>query len=317
MGTVRALVRHVVDVPRIHVLQSRSPRHVIRLEQRAVRRVRPVAHPEVGVERREVQRHLVAAMAENPVAHAANVVHRVVGLGDDQVSDLEPDVRLVLEPGERVEHRLQMRIGDVVIELLGEPLQIDVRRIHHLEERLPRFGGNVARGDGHGLDPDRMAGPRGVDGVFGPDYRVVVGEGDAPAAMLLRCRGDGLGRGDLAQPLDLARLRDIPVLAELTAQIAAGGAERQNACARIELIQRLLFDRVDTEPRASSIGGEHHLAAQVLPHETEAAIPRLQATGPRAEVADDPPTLGGVVPPAPRKRAVSPQAARRWCGNLP
>src|SRR5581483_5028368 len=116
-------------------------------------------------------------------------------------------------------------------------------------------------------------------------------------------------RRDLAQPLDLARLRDVPVLTELAAKVAACGAKRQYARARIEVVQRLLLDRVDTKPRAPAVSREHHLVALVLPHKAEPAVPLLEAARPRAQVADDPPALRIVivVPPAAPDRAVGTQ----------
>ena len=67
--------------------------------------------------------------------------------------------------------------------------------------------------------------------------------------------GNRIGRGGFAEPLNLARLGDIPVLAELAAQVTAGRAEGEHAGARIKMIQRLLFDRVDAEARAAAVGG--------------------------------------------------------------
>jgi len=45
---------------------------------------------------------------------------------------------------------------------------------------------DVARRDRHGLDAKLVAGNRGVHRIFGEDNRVVVGEGDALAADVLR-----------------------------------------------------------------------------------------------------------------------------------
>jgi hypothetical protein len=49
------------------------------------------------------------------------------------------------------------------------------------------------------------------------------------------------------QPVQVAGLRDIPVLAELAGEIAAGSAEGQNGRAGQEVVQRLLFDRIEAE----------------------------------------------------------------------
>ena len=43
-----------------------------------------------------------------------------------------------------------------------------------------------------------------------------------------------------------------------------------------KVIERLLLDRIDAEAGAATVGGQDHLAVEVLTHEAEAAIARLQ-----------------------------------------
>ena len=78
------------------------------------------------------------------------------------------------------------------------------------------------------------------------------------------------------QPVHLARLGDVPVLAELAGQVAAGGAEREHAGARVEVVERLLLDRVDAEARAAAVGGQHHASPTALAHEAQAALALVQ-----------------------------------------
>ncbi len=79
--------------------------------------------------------------------------------------------------------------------------------------------------------------------------------------MRLGGAGDGRGRGVVHQAVHVARFRDVPVLAELAGQIAAGGAEGQHAGAGVEVVERLLLDRVDAKARTAAVGGQQHLAA--------------------------------------------------------
>jgi hypothetical protein len=74
-------------------------------------------------------------------------------------------------------------VGDaqLVIEVVGEGLEVDVGGIHHRKELARRLGVDVAGGHGDVADALLAAGQRGVDGVFGKDHRVVVGEGHASA----------------------------------------------------------------------------------------------------------------------------------------
>ena len=132
-----------------------------------------------------------------------------------------------------------------------------------------------------------MAGVRDVHRVLGEDHRIVVGEGDRLAAELQRRLRDHLRRRLVHQPVHLLRLRDVPVLAELAREVAARGAERQHARARIELVERLFLDRVDAESGRAAVGGEQHPAALHLAHEAQAALPLVQPAVARAQVALD------------------------------
>ena len=125
-----------------------------------------------------------------------------------------------------------------------------------------------------------------VDGVFGPDDRIVVGEGDAFAAELFGSGGDGLRQCLAQRGFNVAAARHGPVLAELAAQVAAGRAEREDRRARIELVERFLFDRIDAEAGAASVGGRDDPPVPVLAHEAEPPFARLQRTVPRAKIAD-------------------------------
>jgi hypothetical protein len=56
-----------------------------------------------------------------------------------------------------------------------------------------------------------------------------------------------LRRSLLLQSIQVAGLRDIPVLTELAGEVATGSAEGQNSCAGQEVVQGLLFDWIETE----------------------------------------------------------------------
>jgi hypothetical protein len=65
--------------------------------------------------------------------------------------------------------------------------------------------------------------------------------------VLNRSRGDGVGCSLIAQPIHVTRLADVPVLAKLAGEITASGAERKNARAGIEMIQRLFLNGIDAK----------------------------------------------------------------------
>src|SRR5438552_10878123 len=55
------------------------------------------------------------------------------------------------------------------------------------------------------------------------------------------------------------------------------------------MVQRLLFDRIDTKPTAPTVGGQHHSIAHALTHETKSALPFVQLAKPRTQLALDTP----------------------------
>jgi hypothetical protein len=62
--------------------------------------------------------------------------------------------------------------------------------------------------------------------------------------------------------------RDVPVLAKLTGEVAARGTERQHGRAGQEVVEGLLLDRVDAEPRRAAVGCQHDLVIVPGAHET-------------------------------------------------
>jgi hypothetical protein len=191
--------------------------------------------------------------------------------------------------------------GLLEVEVLGEGLEVDVGRVHLGEELAPRLGVDVAGRHRHRLHAQGVAGVGGVHRVLGKDHRVVVGEGHAGAAGVVRHLGDLRRAGLVHQPVHLAALGDVPVLAELAGQVAARGAEAEHAAAGQEVVERLLLDRVDAEARAAAVGAQHHRVAHALAHEAQAALAFVQLAVARAQVALDAaivqhvPPAGGVV----------------------
>jgi hypothetical protein len=153
------------------------------------------------------------------------------------------------------------------------------------EELASRLVADVAGGDGHRADAEGMARARGLDRVLHEDDRVVVGERDAAAAQLLRRPCDDLRRRLIREGVDLARLADVPVLAEPTAQVAAGGTEGEDRGPGQEMVQRLLLDGVDAEAARTAEGREHDLFTLAGPDEAQAALSVRQLTPARAHVA--------------------------------
>jgi hypothetical protein len=65
------------------------------------------------------------------------------------------------------------------------------------------------------------------------------------------------------------------------------------------MIQRFLFNRIDTEPAASAVRGEHQSVAYTLTDKAKSALPLVQFAKTRAEPALDAP-VGQHHPPVRR-----------------
>src|SRR4029450_2069937 len=78
--------------------------------------------------------------------------------------------------------------------------------------------------------------------------------------------------------------------------VAARGPEGEDARAGIEVVQRLLLDRIDAEAGRSPVAGENDLSIAGLAHEAERLLPFVELAEARAEVALDAAVLEPVLP---------------------
>ena len=102
----------------------------------------------------------------------------------------------------------------------------------------------------------------------------------------------------IGQPVELAGFADIPVLAEFTCEVAAGGAKGKNGRTRQEMVEGLFFDGIDAKSGRAAIGGEHHGTIFASAHETQAPLPVAQFAKAGAEIALHPAVIK-CVPVAP------------------
>jgi hypothetical protein len=107
--TIGALAFRIVGVAGEHVVQPYLPGDPARHSQGLGRGGRGVQHLPVGMEGREVQRHVRSEMFQNPAAQRFDLVRRVVLAGDQKRSVIEPNLCLMFEVLQRIEHRSQPR----------------------------------------------------------------------------------------------------------------------------------------------------------------------------------------------------------------
>ena len=242
-----------VDISLVNVMESHRARDLAGAMQRFGRRARLVLQFEIGMKRREVQRHIGAEMLQNPFRQFARLRRIIVQRRDHQVGDLEPDVGLVFQPLESFEHGLKMRERDFPVEVLGEGFEVHVRGIDVVINVVERFVGDVAVCDHHSVQPVFLGRLADVDHILAPDGGLVVREGERRAAILEGQERNIFGRDMGRVHLIVMRLRDVPVLAEKTAHVAARSAHGKNTRSRNEVVQRLFFDGINLERGGRSV----------------------------------------------------------------
>ncbi len=215
--------------------------------------------------------------------------------GDEQGGDLHPGVR-PRQPREVVQHHVEVGAGQPLVELRREALEVHVDGVHGAEEFLAGDRRDVPGRDADGAHAPVAAGGGDVDGVLGEDDGVVVGERDGRGAGCDGGVGDVPGHCGLGEGVHLTRRGDLVVLAELAAQIAAGGAEAEHRRAGQEVVERLLLDRVETEPRRPPPRVQHQPAAVVGADEAESALAVAHPAFARAQQALHAPVVERAAP---------------------
>ncbi len=81
------------------------------------------------------------------------------------------------------------------------------------------------------------------------------------------------------------RLRNVPILAEEAAHVAAGRAHGKNARSRQKMIKRLFLDGIDLNGGGRSVTETVELAAFVHAYETESRLPIADMAMPRTKIA--------------------------------
>ena len=165
---------------------------------------RTVRHTKIGVKGRKMNRHLIPHATQDPVTHPADLVRRIICIRNDEIRDFEPHIAVMLQPPKRLQHGLQMRVGNTMVEFFSKCLQIDVGRVHVFKERSTGLRLDVPRSDRHRLDARVAAGLGAIDGIFGPNHRVVVRIGHTATSQPLCGQRDRLWGRLFAQPLDFA-----------------------------------------------------------------------------------------------------------------
>ena len=287
VGMVSGMVR---DVSHIGVMQPPPHRRLPGPLQRRHRRGRQVAELVVRMEAVEVDGDVGSNLSPNPVDQAAQHLLGVVQRRDDEVDDLQMGAALC-DLLDAPQDGPQLGAADVAVERLVVPFQVDLDCVQHLAELGERRLVHDPATDQDGAEPLPFRLPGDVDQVLRKDRRLVVGEGDHRRPPLPGGADDPVG-GERRTFVILRRgLGDLPVLAELAPQRAAGGGERVGRGAGEEVVEGLLLDRVDVNRDRMAIDEALQFAADVHPGAAAAALAGPQHTTLGAQKALDHPGL--------------------------
>ena len=70
------------------------------------------------------------------------------------------------------------------------------------------------------------------------------------------------------------------------------------------MIERFLFDWIDTKTSTAAIGRQDHLPTAILPDETKPTVARFQLAFARTQITADPPRFFGLMPPTGGKQTL-------------
>ncbi len=178
--------------------------------------------------------------------------------------------------------------GNLAVEILGECFQVDIRGVDVIVNVVEGFVSDVTVGDHDGLEAERFGGLADVDHIFSPDCRLVVGERNGIASILLGEERHVLRGHVLGVDLILMGFGDIPVLTKEASHVATSRTHAENARARKEMIERLFFDGIDLKGRRGSIAKTVQFAILIGTDIAEAGLAVADVAVSRAQVTVDP-----------------------------
>src|SRR5262249_44218356 len=87
--------------------------------------------------------------------------------------------------------------------------------------------------------------------------------------------------------LIVPRFRNVPILAEKAAHVAAGSSHAENLRSREKMIERLLFNRIDLERRGRTVAETKKFSAAIYAYKTETGLAFVDVAVARAKITVD------------------------------
>ena len=174
---------------------------------------------------------------------------------------------------------------DFPVEIFRECFQVDVGRVDVIVNVVERVVSDVAIRHHHRLQTIFLRFFTDVDHVLAPDGRLVVRERQRLAAVF-QGQQRHIFRGNfLRTHLVRARFRNVPVLAEKTAHVAARRAHAEDARAGQKMIQRLFLDGINLQSRRRAVSQVIKLSVLIGADKTESRLARMNVAVARAKIA--------------------------------
>src|SRR5690606_35759834 len=133
-GAVRGLTLRRNHVAGVHMAKAAVERELASPREGLRAGARSVSEEEVGVKRREVQRNVGTQLVEEPGRELPQLVDGAVQTRDQKRGGLEPGAAATRQMAQGVEDRPQLGSALLLVERLGERLEVHVDRVHGVEE---------------------------------------------------------------------------------------------------------------------------------------------------------------------------------------
>ncbi len=281
-----AIVGVVQDIADVDVAQPGFPADGVGAFEPVKGRRRRVAHVEIRVEPGNVPGRVLAEFPGQKGGQLPELRLVVVGPRDEQGGHLQPPAELA-DVDEVLQHRAQPRPAHPLVKTGVHGLEVDVGRIDEPGQGVQALAALEAVGHHDVVQPGLPGQGGGVAHELEKNRRLGVGVGNRGRARTLG-RLHQVGRRHLftGNLLALARrLGQGVVLAKGAGQVAAHGAEGKRVAARIKMVQRLFFHRVEIGRRHPVVDQGEKLAPLVDAHAAASASAVFDAAEMRAKTA--------------------------------
>ena len=273
-----------VDVAQT-LLQADFPRSF----QNRDRRRRHVGHLVVGVETADVPGSLGPKFVPDESRDAAELVVSVHVAGNTEGRHLDPDAELFHQL-QVVQDGLQSASHDLAVVLFAPSFQIHVDSVKNRRNVAQRLLGNEAVGHKHIQNVVLHGENARVVGVLVENRGLGVGVGDGFAVVPHGQPHHFFGQQGLAGSLlSVAETnhRNVRVLAELAAEVAAHCGQGKRTRARVHVEERLFLDRIHVHSDGLAVNQCVQRSTAVLANPTDADLSVFQHTVVGAETTHD------------------------------